>query len=355
MNIEARFRLQRGAFALDAEFTIPASGVTALFGPSACGKTTLLRALAGFEPCHDGLLRMGETVWQDAQTLVPPHQRALAYVFQDSNLFPHLSVRGNLEYGYRRVPSAERRIGFDEILALFALEPLLGRATATLSGGERQRVAIARALLTSPRLLLLDEPLAALDRTSREEILPCLESLHERLTLPLIYVSHSGDEVARLADHMLLMDNGRVVASGPVRELLTRMDLPLAHGDTAESILEATVCDHDDEFQLSGLDLAGTTLWVPRPGLPLGRRLRLRVLARDVSLASEPPKLSSILNIIPAEVESLANEGPAQAMVRLRIGDDRLLARITRRSVARLGLAPGTDTFAQIKSVAVLD
>jgi molybdate transport system ATP-binding protein len=204
-------------------------------------------------------------------------------------------------------------------------------------------------------LLLLDEPLAALDRASREEILPYLDSLHERLSLPLIYVSHSADEVARLADRLLLMESGRIVASGPVRDLLTRLDLSLAHGDTAESIVEATVSEHDDEFQLSGLDLAGNTVWVPRPTLPLGRRVRLRVLARDVSLATEPPKLSSILNILPVEIDSIVDEGPAQAMVRLRIGKEILLARITRRSVARLGLAPGVRTFAQIKSVAVLD
>jgi molybdate transport system ATP-binding protein len=355
MSIEARFRLTRGEFVLDAEFTAPASGVTALFGPSASGKTTLLRSIAGLEPCRNGMLRVGGTTWQDQKHFVPPHRRALAYVFQDSNLFPHLSVRANLEYGYRRVPSADRRIEFDEVTGLLALEPLLPRGIGRLSGGERQRVAIGRALLASPRLLLLDEPLAALDQASRNEILPYLDSLHERLALPLIYVSHSTDEVARLADHMLLMETGRIVASGPVRELLTRTDLSLAHGDTAESIIEATVSGHDEEFQLSSLEFAGTDIWVPRPDLPVGRRIRLRVLARDVSLTAEPPRLSSILNIIPVEVESLADEGPAQTMVRLRTGKDILLARITRRSVARLGLSPGAHTFAQIKSVAVLD
>ncbi len=355
MNIEARFRIDRGGFVLDADFTAPARGITALFGPSASGKTTLLRAIAGLENCHDGHLKLGDTVWQDGRHCVPPHRRALAYVFQEANLFSHLSVQRNLEYGYRRVPAAERRTDFTQIVDLFGLAPLLRRRTQGLSGGERQRVAIARALLTSPRMLLLDEPLAALDRSSKNEILPYLESLHEELSLPVIYVSHDTDEVARLADHMLLMETGRIVADGSVAELLTRLDLPLAHGDAAESIIEATVCEHDEEFRLSGLAFAGTTIWVPHPSLPLGRRVRLRVLARDVSLAPQPPALSSILNIIPTEVDAISDEGPAHAMIRMRTGDGVLLARITRRSAARLQLRPGTPIYAQVKSVAVLD
>jgi molybdate transport system ATP-binding protein len=355
MKLEARFRLHRGDFLLDAAFMAPAQGITALFGHSGSGKTTLLRAMAGLERCAGGLLRLGDTVWQDKERFIPPHRRPLAYVFQDANLFAHLSVRRNLEYGYRRVPEDERRLQFDQVVELLGLAPLLDRATPALSGGERQRVAIGRALLASPRLILLDEPLAALDREGRQAILPYLESLHEQLALPMLYVSHDIDEVARLADHMLLMERGSILADGVVAELLTRFDLPLAHGDTAESVIEATVKEYDREYDLTGLDFAGTTLWVPHPGLVNGKRIRLRVLARDVSLTPEPPALSSILNIIPAQVEAIHEEGPAQAMVRLRAGGGILLARITRRSVARLQLHPGTATYAQVKGVAVLD
>jgi molybdate transport system ATP-binding protein len=355
VTLEARFRLNRGQFALDTAFTAPALGITALFGRSGSGKTTLLRAIAGLERCNDGLLKLGDSFWQDGSRFVPPHRRPLAYVFQHANLFVHLSVRRNLEYGYRRVPEGERRLRFDQVVELLGLAPLLNRSTPELSGGERQRVAIGRALLASPQLLLLDEPLAALDREGKRDILPYLESLHEQLAMPMLYVSHDIDEVARLADYMLLMERGSILAAGDVAELLTRFDLPLAHGDTAESVIEATVKEYDGEFELTGLSFAGTTIWVPHPALPIGRRIRLRVLARDVSLTPEPPPLSSILNFIPAQVEAIHNEGPAQAMVRLRAGDGFLLARITRRSVSRLQLRQGTAIYAQVKGVAVLD
>jgi molybdate transport system ATP-binding protein len=328
--------------------------VTAVFGPSGCGKTTLLRAVAGLEPAARGRLRIDGETWQDARGFVPPHRRAVGYVFQEPSLFSHLRVAGNLRYALKRVPSGERRVSMDEAVRLLALERMLDRDPVSLSGGERQRVAIARALLTSPRLLLMDEPLAALDQRSRAEILPFLERLHERLALPVLYVSHASDEVARLADRVVLMEAGRVTGSGPVAEIFTRLDLPLARADTAEAVVEAVVAGQDPDYHLSHLDFPGGRLTVPGTDLPTGRRVRVRIPARDLSLTLERQSGTSILNILPVRVEGLAREGPAQCIVRLDAGGVPLLARVTNRSAAELELRPGAEVFAQIKSLALL-
>jgi molybdate transport system ATP-binding protein len=354
MTIEARLRIDRGAFSLEAEFSIPDRGVTAIFGPSGSGKTTLLRAIAGLERGPEGFLRVGQEVWQDADTFVLPHQRPLGYVFQEASLFSHLSVKGNLEYGYKRVAPSERRVRMEHAVALLGVGPLMSRDTEDLSGGERQRVAIARALLTSPALLLLDEPLTGLDLESKAEIVPYLERLHEELEIPVLYVSHSPDEVARLADHLVLLQEGRVLASGEIREMLTRSDLPLFHGDNAEAILEARVAGHDETYQLTRLDFPGGQFNVTRRDLEIGQVVRLRILARDVSLTLEHQTDTSILNIFPVTVEELADEGPAQIMVRLSAGGAPILSRITRRSADALQLAPGKQVHAQIKTVALL-
>jgi len=354
MMLEARFQLNRGRFRLDATFSAPARGITALFGPSGCGKTTLLRAIAGLEQVEAGYLRLGDETWQDAKTDLPTHQRSLGYVFQEASLFPHLNVRGNLMYGYKRIADTSRRITFDQAVALMSLETLLPRHPGNLSGGERQRVAIARALLTSPSLLLLDEPLAALDARRKSELLPFFERLHDELALPVLYVSHAADEVARLADHLVLMEAGRVTASGPVDELLTRLDLPLARDHDAAAIIKATVTGHDETWQLATLAFAGGTFSICHSGLEKNQKVRLRILARDVSLTLDRQRDTSILNILPAHVEQLSEEKPAQVIVRLKIGDARLLARITRKSAAALGLSPGKAVFAQVKSVALL-
>jgi len=354
VTIEARFRIDRGEFVLDAELTAPERGVSALFGPSGCGKTTLLRAIAGLEKNPDGYLKVGDAIWQDGEYFLPPHRRPLGYVFQEASLFPHLSVRGNLEYGLKRVAENRRRLVLDEAAELLGVESLLARRPGDLSGGERQRVAIARALLTSPRLLLMDEPLAALDNRSKSEILPFLERLHQELEIPVLYVSHAPDEVARLADHLVLMEGGKIRAAGPIAEMLTRVDLSLAHGDEAESIIEATVTGQDDTFHLTYLEFPGGHFSVPRKELPLGRSVRLRILARDVSLALECHSGTSILNVFPARVAAVAEENPAQVMVRLEAGGIPLLARITRKSAAALGVEPGRSLYAQVKSVALL-
>ena len=354
MTLEVRYQLSRGEFRLDASFSAPARGITALFGSSGCGKTTLLRAIAGLEKPEAGYLRLGADVWQDAETCLPTHRRPLGYVFQEASLFPHLDVRGNLMYGYNRTPDAARRISFDQAVALMNLETLLPRYPGNLSGGERQRVAIARALLSSPSLLLMDEPLAALDAARKAELLPFFERLHDELALPVLYVSHAADEVARLADHLVLMEAGRVTASGPVDELLTRLDLPLARDQDAAAVIEATVSGHDETWQLAKLTFAGGVFSICHSGLEIDQKVRLRILARDVSLTLERQCDTSILNILPASVEKLSEESPAQVMVRLKVGDAKLLARVTRKSAAALELSPGKKVFAQVKSVALL-
>lgn len=354
MTIEARFHIRRGEFALDVDLTVPGDGVIALFGPSGSGKTTLLRAIAGLERHRDGYLRVGDATWQENNLFVPPHRRPIGYVFQEASLFPHLTVQGNLDYGRKRVPASDRSVSVDQAVALLDIGHLLLRKPEELSGGERQRVAIARALAVSPRLLVMDEPLASLDLKRKREILPYIESLRRELDIPVIYVSHLPDELARVADHMVILQAGAVTATGPIGELLTRLDLPLAHEPEAESIVEATVSDHDGEFHLTYLDFSGGRFTVARHDLPLGRKARLQIAARDVSVTLTPRNDTSILNIFPATVEQISHEGESQVTIRLIVGDVPLLARVTRKSAAHLGLKPGLPVYAQIKSVALL-
>ncbi|MBK9349732.1 MAG: molybdenum ABC transporter ATP-binding protein [Sulfuritalea sp.] len=357
MSVAARFALTWPGFALDVDLDLPGRGVTALFGQSGCGKTTLLRCIAGLERGTGWLKVNGET-WQDAERFVPTHQRALGYVFQDARLFAHLDVRRNLDYGakraFRRTTSADssRR---DAIVDLLGLGPLLDRLPSRLSGGEQQRVAIARALLTEPRLLLMDEPLAALDHARKQEFLPWLERLREELDIPLIYVSHAPDEVARLADHIVVMDAGRAVAQGPLAETLARVDLPITLGEDAGAVFEATVVARDAEWHLARVAFDGGELRVRDNGTPLGRRVRVRVLARDVSIASSRHDDVSILNLLPATIVAHAAEAhPSQLLVQLRVGATLLLARLTRYSAQRLDLAPGREVWVQIKAVALI-
>lgn len=353
--IRAQFKMQLGSFLLDAVFVAPARGVTALFGPSGSGKTTLLRCIAGLERAHGSLRVNGET-WQDDKTFVPVHQRPLGYVFQEASLFPHLSVCANLEYGYQRIKPAERKVKLEQVVEWFGLSHLIARSdVASLSGGERQRVAIGRALLTSPRILLMDEPLSALDTASKQEILPYLERLHRELDIPVFYVSHALDEVARLADHLLLLEAGRAIAGGAPGEILARLDLPTAHFDDAGAVIEATVMRHDERYGLTELDYGAGSLWVGQIRHPPGSRVRARVLARDVSIALQRAHDTSISNIFPARIAEIRDEGADQVNVRMTIGASNvLLSRITRRSRDRLGLAAGMEVYAQVKSVALM-
>ncbi len=353
--IRVDLKLERPGFHLEARFDAPARGVTALFGPSGAGKTTLLRAIAGLEPDAAGVVQVSGLAWQDSarRIFVPTHRRAVGYVSQETALFPHRTVRGNLDYAWRRAPQHERTVDPDHAARWLELEGLLTRHPHQLSGGERQRVAIARALVSAPRLLLLDEPLSALDLAGRLRILPYLERLHDTLDLPVLLVSHSLDEVARLADRLVLIEDGRVRACGALAEMLARLDLPTAHGDQAGAVLDTVIAEHDPDYRLTGLAFPGGRLTIAQHPEPIGTRVRVRILARDVSIALEPPRRTSILNVLPAQVTELAAESPAQVMVRLDTGGTTLLARVTRRSADALGLHPGQAVFAQVKSVAL--
>ena len=402
--ISARLTLARRDFTLDVSLQLPERGITALFGPSGCGKTTVLRALAGLERAA-GRVALGDDVWQDDATgqWQPTHRRPLGYVIQEAALFPHLDVRANLNYGRQR-SGAERRPGngaaaagfaLDQVVDLLGIAPLMARRPATLSGGERQRVAIARALATAPRLLLMDEPLAALDAPRKAEILPYLERLQRSLALPIVYVTHAMEEVARLADHLVLLDAGRVRAAGPLGELLAQLDLPLARQDDAGVVIAATVAEHDRTYGLSRVRFAGGSLWVGETAAAPGEAVRARVLARDVSVTRQAPLQTSVVNVLPVLLESVQADR-STALLRLRVFDrvgdrmgdglgsgsgdglgdglgerlsapfDRalgqvagaapvwLLARITRRSAEALALQPGDALFAQIKGVALM-
>ncbi len=355
MSIEARFTIRRGrGFTLDVRLSVPDRGVTAIVGPSGCGKTTLLRAMAGLERTPGSYFRVGDDVWQENGFSLPSHHRALGYVFQEICLFDHLTVRGNLEYGRKRVPADRRLVSFDRAVELLGIRALLDRRTDGLSGGESQRVAIARALLAGPKLLLMDEPLASLDMESKDEIIPFLERLHRRLEIPVFYVSHQPDEVARLADHLVLMEHGRIQAAGPMNEMLTRVDLPLARNRHSAAVVEARVTGRDEHFQLTRLGFPGGEFTLPGTGPAVGEIVRLQVLARDVSLSLEPHTDTSILNIFPATVTELADQPPAQVIVRLESGGVTFLSSITRKSAALLNLEPGSRVWAQIKSVALI-
>ncbi|GAC1534044.1 MAG: molybdenum ABC transporter ATP-binding protein [Ramlibacter sp.] len=357
-RLQAHLRTDFPDFSLDVQLDLPGRGISALFGPSGCGKTTTLRAVAGLHRAR-GSLHVEDRPWQDdAQgVFLMAHRRPLGYVFQDSSLFPHLSVRSNVEFGMRRVPAAQRRVALEQAVDLLAIGGLMQRKPDTLSGGERQRVAIARALATSPRLLLLDEPLAALDAARKAEVLPYLERLHRELDIPVLYVSHAIEEVARLADTVVLMERGRVLACGPVAQTLARLDLPLSQDDAAGVLLHGRISERDPRWHLARVSFEGGELWARDDGIEVGQAVRLRVLGRDVSIAMrEPgPDVSSIQNALPCTVQAVAQAShPSQMMVRLDCGGSVLLARITTRAVDGLGLVPGRRVWAQVKSVALV-
>ena len=351
--IECKIKVQLESFMLDANFSIPDRGITVVFGPSGSGKTTLLRAIAGLEKSDKGFLKIGDSVWQKGEDFLATHKRQIGYVFQDAALFDHLDVKGNLNFVIKRAIGLKEDF-IESIHNLLEIKTLLNRKTTQLSGGERQRVAIARALLTNPKILLLDEPLSALDLKRKNEILPYLDSIHNDLEIPILYVTHSQDEMSRLADHLLLIEDGNIIGSGPVNDMLTRFDMPLSHGGDAVSIIEAEVLKRDSEFNLMHLEFLGGQFIVPDNGFPVQTKVRIRVVARDVSLTKSKQVDTSILNIFPAMVQEIVNEGEAQVMVRLQIKETILLACITRKSSYKLRLEKGSEVFVQVKSVAIL-
>ena len=352
MDVTARL----GAFDISAQLTCETSGIVAFFGRSGAGKTSLVNMLAGLTRPQWGRIAVNGNVLFDSKLRIdlPPEERRLGYVFQEGRLFPHLNVRRNLLYGYTRAPAGERRIGFDRVVDLLGLEYLVSRRPGSLSGGEKQRVALGRALLANPRLLLMDEPLAALDQPRKEEVLPFIERLRDTLAIPIIYVSHSMTEIVRLADTLVLVSDGRVEAVGPVEEVTSRLDLrPLTGRYEAGAVIQTTVTRQDERYGLTQLSFPGGNLWVPRVESPAGTELRVRVRARDVSLALTPPENISILNILSGRVEAVGEDDGPQVDLRLDLGGTPLWARVTRRSLAEMSLSPGTQVYALIKAVAI--
>ncbi len=357
--LRATLKVDYPGFSLDVDLALPGHGITALFGQSGSGKTTILRCIAGLETAQDAFISVNGNTWQDdaKQIFVPTHKRSLGYVFQEASLFPHLSVRGNLNYGRKRAGKQDDA-AFEQAIGLLGIGHLLERLPGKLSGGESQRVAIARALLTEPKLLLMDEPLSALDAKRKEEILPYIERLQSALNIPILYVSHQPDEVMRLADHLVLLENGRVKASGRGFELLGQINVSNAMYEDASTRINATVSGHDDHYHLTHIDFSGGSFRIIKRNLPIGQKIELKIFARDVSLSKSIPNDSTILNHLPATVGEIADtRNPAVMMVRLDTdkgtGSAPLLAHITKRSWDALGLVVGSSVYAQIKSVAV--
>lgn len=355
--IAAHFAVRLGSFTLNTAFEAPGRGVTALLGPSGCGKTTVLRCMAGLTRVDDGRLTVNGDVWQDGRRFIPPHRRPIGYVFQEASLFPHLSVRGNLYYGLKRARVARPSISFDDVVDLLNIGRLFDRPPTLLSGGERQRVALGRALLSQPRLLLMDEPLSALDRFSKEDILPYLERLHDALSIPVIYVSHDIAEIERLADTLILMKEGGVQAAGPVQAVLADPALPLAHMPQAASVLEARIESTDAIYGLTEVSVPGARLLVTGDLGPKGAHRRVRVLASDVSLGRQMPVDTTILNALPARIVHGIPAADHHMIVFLALGSDgggaTLLARISRKSWDVLAFKTGDMVVARVKGVAL--
>ena len=360
-QIQARFVLQHPGFCLDIDLQLPGRGITALFGHSGSGKTSCLRCVAGLEQAGTGYLAVNGDCWQDSARglFVPTYRRPIGYVFQEANLFAHLDVRDNLLYGSRRIPRAARQVALQQAVDLLGIGHLLQRLPGRLSGGERQRVGIARALLTSPRLLLMDEPLASLDLQRRQEVMPYLERLQRELDIPLLYVSHAPDEVARLADHLVVLEEGRVRACGPLQETLLRHDLPMFQEEDAQAVLHGLAGAFDEHYGLQAvqLDKQSRLLQPARQAVAPGTPLRLKVRARDVGLSLAQVQHSSLLNHLAVRVCDW-QEVPQLSYVQVRLqlpGGQQLLARITRYSFDQLGIHSGQALWAQLKSVSLLN
>ncbi len=361
--LHLQLRMDRSAFKLDVDLQLPGQGITAIFGPSGSGKTTLLRAVAGLEKNQQGRIQIGANVWQDTLQGIdlPTWQRALGYVFQESSLLPHLSVKDNLNFGLKRALNSLGNVQTEAAKALQASIELLGigsllqRMPDQLSGGERQRVAIARAIAMQPQLLLMDEPLASLDAARRQEIFPWLAKLRDELKMPMLYVTHSAEEVTRLADYLVVLEQGQVKAQGPVGTVLTQVVNPVVIGEDAGALIAGHIGAVEAEWHLSRVDFEGGRIWMRDAGLPVGKAVRIRILARDVSLATAEPLNTSIQNKLQGVIQSITPDAhPSQVMVVLKCGTEEVLARVTRRAISELGLQLGMPVWAQVKSVALV-
>jgi molybdate transport system ATP-binding protein len=356
-SITARFQLDYGAFQLAVDLSLPGSGVTVLFGHSGSGKTTVLRCIAGLQRAPKGFLEINGNLWQDSDRdlFVPTYKRSLGYVFQEANLFPHLTVRDNLQFGLKRIGQLALSSDFQFILELLGIDHLLKRMPDHLSGGERQRVAIARALVLNPEILLMDEPLASLDFKRKQEILPYLDRLHQQTKIPILYVTHSQHEVAQLADFLVLLENGRAIASGTLAETLSRLDTPLTQDKDAASVWLVTVVEQETEYHLTRVAFAGGTLSLPKIDAGIGSSLRVQIHARDVSITLEAPVATSILNVLPATISGIADDGRGRCVVRLQVGSQALLAHITTKSAQLLEIKMDMQVYVQIKGTSLLN
>ncbi len=354
-SIHVRYHVQRQGFRSCLDLTVPYAGITAIFGPSGSGKTTLLRFIAGLENVNDAYLKVGSEIWHNRKTMMPAYQRPIAYVFQDARLFPHLTVQQNLEYGWKRTPVGQRNINFQDVIAMLELQPWLQKMPLQLSGGQAQKVALARAILCSPRLLLLDEPLASLDAEFKEEFLPQLHSIHTQCGLPMIYVSHAIDELITLADHLVLLKNGGIIANDTITQVLNDVHLPLSQLEDSCTLLRGTVQRHDTIYHLSHIQIDAGTLAVASLSKPLGAWVNVRIFARDVSISLTHNQQSSINNIFSATVRNIIPaRNPSQMNVQLQLGDSLILSRITRKSCDGLKLELGKQVYAQIKTVSLM-
>ena len=355
--IKASFKLNYGDFKLDVDLTLPCTGISVLFGHSGSGKTTLLRCIAGLEQAPQGYLEINGHIWQDSQrkVFIPTYKRPLGYVFQEANLFSHLTVLDNLQYGLKRVKNNLGLIKLNQTIELLGISHLLTRMPSNLSGGERQRVAIARALALNPEILLMDEPLASLDFKRKQEILPYLIRLHQQLDIPIIYVTHSQQEVAQLADTLVILEDGNILASGPLSETQSRLDLPLAQDREAATVWQVTVAEHESDYHLTRVTFDRGSLTITAVDAKIGTELRVQIYARDVSITLAEPHATSILNVLPAVINQLTVGRESQAVVQLQLGQQLLLAHITRKSLLLLGLKIGMSVFVQIKGTSILN
>jgi molybdate transport system ATP-binding protein len=355
--IIAQLQLNYGAFQLNVDLQLPNSGVTVLFGHSGSGKTTLLRCIAGLQHAPNGFLQINDEVWQDSKQKIflPTHKRNLGYVFQEANLFPHLTVLDNLCYGLKRMGQKTDTVHFLQVMDLLGIAHLMQRLPDQLSGGERQRVAIARALVLNPQILLMDEPLASLDEKRKQEILPFLTRLHQQLKIPVLYVTHSLQEVAQLADYLVLLANGKVQAAGLLADTLSRLDLPQAQDKQASSVWPVKIVEHESEYHLTRVVFAGGELFLPALEAELGTELRVQIYARDVSITLEIATATSILNILPATITDMIDDQNGHRIVRLQVSNQALLAHITCKSAQMLNLQAGMAVYVQIKGTSILN
>jgi molybdate transport system ATP-binding protein len=355
LSFKLSYPSRDSSFDFEVSTSIPNNGITAVLGESGSGKTTLLRCIAGLEKAAKGHFQIGASTWLSEQINIPTHKREIGYVFQDSRLFDHLSVKDNLSFALKRSHEKVTRAFFEEVIHALDVEHLLTRSPNFLSGGEKQRVAMARALLIKPKILLMDEPLASLDETRKQEILPYLSALQSISNVPIVYVSHSSDEVCKLANHLLVFNKGKLATSGPINDVLSSTELPPNYVSEASTILHCQVLERNDRWQLIKVAFDDSFLWLEDRGQELGQKLKVRLLASDLSISLDPSPQSTMLNRLEGRINSIQNNSTsASALVKVDVGNEELIARVTRKSIDDLFLIIGMPVFLHVKSVAIL-